>query len=162
MCWFFLLLFLGKIPSCKIAGSRLAGCISVERSAEKDQHSPSTLPDTPYFPAAVRKKHCNKTSKLILFAKAPLSAFVSILFATSNFNSTARIPTQLESHNQNGTYPIRMTDGITEAVKKWTLDEMLEPSGGSPKKSKKDKAMDWGRPGHLTKEDLDVYVSNCS
>lgn len=55
-----------------------------------------------------------------------------------------------------------MTDEITEGVKKWTLDEMLESSGDSPKKSKKDKAMDWGRPGNLTKEDLDVYVSNCS
>jgi hypothetical protein len=53
-----------------------------------------------------------------------------------------------------------MTDEIIEGVKKWTLDEMLESSGDTPKKSKKDKAMNWGRPGNLTKEDLDVYVSN--
>jgi hypothetical protein len=50
-------------------------------------------------------------------------------------------------------------DGVN---KQWTLEELLESSAvHSPsRKNKKDKAMDWGRPGHLTKEELDVYVSN--
>lgn len=47
-----------------------------------------------------------------------------------------------------------------EGVKQWTLEELLEPSANSPtRKNKKDKAMDWGRPGHLTREELDVYVA---
>jgi hypothetical protein len=55
--------------------------------------------------------------------------------------------------NENNPHPL-------EGVKQWTLDELLESSTNSPsKKNKKDKAMDWGRPGHLTKEELDVYVS---
>jgi hypothetical protein len=54
-----------------------------------------------------------------------------------------------------------MTDEITEGAKKWTLDEMLEPANGSDSNSKKDKAMSWGRPGHLIKQELDVYVSYC-
>lgn len=47
-----------------------------------------------------------------------------------------------------------------EGVKQWALEELLEPPTNSPsKKNKKDKAMEWGRPGHLTKEELDVYIS---
>jgi len=36
---------------------------------------------------------------------------------------------------------------------------MLEPTNGSDSNSKKDKAMNWGRPGHLIKQELDVYVA---
>jgi len=52
-----------------------------------------------------------------------------------------------------------MTDEITEGVRKWTLNEMLEPADGAAKKNKKDKAMEWGRPGHLVQQELDVYVA---
>ena len=53
-----------------------------------------------------------------------------------------------------------MTDDLTSSVKKWTLEEMVEPNVlGSPKKSKKTMAMEWGFPGHLTQEELAVYVS---
>jgi hypothetical protein len=55
-----------------------------------------------------------------------------------------------------------MTNEVAQEqeVKQWTLEELLESSTNSPgKKHKKDKAMDWGRPGHLTNEELDVYVS---
>lgn len=52
-----------------------------------------------------------------------------------------------------------MTDNLTSSVKKWTLEELAEPKLlGSPKKSKKTMAMEWGFPGHLTQEELDVYV----
>ena len=49
-------------------------------------------------------------------------------------------------------------------VKKWTLEEMVEPESaeGSPKKSKKLKAIQWGFPGHLTQQELGVYVSKSS
>lgn len=57
-------------------------------------------------------------------------------------------------------YVKAMTDDLTSSVKKWTLEEMVEPNVlGSPKKSKKTMAMEWGFPGHLTQEELAVYVS---
>lgn len=58
-------------------------------------------------------------------------------------------------------YARAMTDNLTSSVKKWTLEELAEPKLlGSPKKSKKTMAMEWGFPGHLTQEELDVYVSS--
>ena len=105
--------------------------------------------------------------KLLITTKAYLSVLVSTLSTLSNWNSsrpTLNFPTQIENHqNGNGTNPIlRMTDEITEGVRKWTLNEMLEPADGAAKKNKKDKAMEWGRPGHLVQQELDVYVSYCN
>ena len=52
--------------------------------------------------------------------------------------------------------PNDVTD-LTNAAKTWTLEDMLEPADASAKKN----VMDWGYPGHLTKAELDVYVSHC-
>lgn len=53
-----------------------------------------------------------------------------------------------------------MSDNLSSSIKKWTLEEMLEPSNalGSPPKNKKDKALEWGFPGHLTQEELSTFV----
>ena len=47
---------------------------------------------------------------------------------------------------------------LTNAAKTWSLEDMLEPADAN---SKTKNVMDWGYPGHLTKAELDVYVSHC-
>ena len=55
-----------------------------------------------------------------------------------------------------------MTDEnqLINGVKEMAINDMLADS--NPQHAtlgKKEKAMAWGRPGHLTKEELNVYVS---
>lgn len=53
-----------------------------------------------------------------------------------------------------------MTDAeaeLVDGVKRWSLEDMLEPAGANP--SKKEKAMQWGFPGHMTQAEVDIYVT---
>lgn len=51
-----------------------------------------------------------------------------------------------------------MTDeaDLINGVKQWSLTEMLEPAGAS--KTKKDRAIQWGFPGHMTQGEVDIFV----
>ena len=47
---------------------------------------------------------------------------------------------------------------LINGVKQWSLEELLEPKDADP--SKNEKVMQWGFPGHMTQEEVDIYVSS--
>jgi hypothetical protein len=95
----------------------------------------------------------------------PFIALFSVLFATENNKNfrdlSENTPTNTTYLNGNeiiNPFPdIKMAEEITAAMKQWSLDDLVEKSGTA--QTKTEKALNWGRPGYLTKSELDVYVS---
>ena len=95
----------------------------------------------------------------------PFIALFSVLFATENNKNfrdlSENTPTNTTYFNGNeiiNPFPeVKMAEEITAAMKQWSLDDLVEKSGTA--QTKTEKALNWGRPGYLTKSELDVYVS---
>ncbi len=95
----------------------------------------------------------------------PFIALFSVLFATENNTNfrdlSENTPTNTTYLNGNeiiNPFPeVKMAEEITAAMKQWSLDDLVEKSGTA--QTKTEKALNWGRPGYLTKSELDVYVS---
>ena len=95
----------------------------------------------------------------------PFIALFSVLFATENNKNfrdlSENTPTNTTYLNGNeiiNPFPeIKMAEEITASMKQWSLDDLVEKSGTA--QTKTEKALNWGRPGYLTKSELDVYVS---
>lgn len=99
----------------------------------------------------------------------PFKVLVLVLISNSNLNSISDIDIpsshrQQQVQNANNTHtdtPI-MTDEaqLINGVAQLSLDEILGSSNpANSKMNKKEKALAWGRPGHLTQQELDIYVS---
>ncbi len=83
-----------------------------------------------------------------------------------DYNSNRCSPLDLNKHTshqdiQGLLLNFTMTEELINEVKQWTLDDLVD-SNPDPSLSKKDKAIRWGRPGHLTPEEGEIYVSSYS